>query len=56
MRLLASRTACNGTLASYTAAGWVRRNLEMAGFDIEKHKGFGTKRHMIKGTKKSGAP
>ena len=51
MQQLANHTAPKGTLASYTAAGWVRRNLELAGFEIEKHKGFGTKRHMIKGVK-----
>ena len=39
------------TLASYTAAGWVRRNLQAAGFTIAKHKGFGHKRDMITGIK-----
>lgn len=37
------------TLASYTAAGWVRRNLAEAGFEIAKRKGFGHKRDMITG-------
>ena len=41
----------DATLASYTAAGWVRRNLQAAGFAIEKRKGFGHKRDMITGTK-----
>ena len=41
----------DATLASYTAAGWVRRNLQVAGFTIEKRKGFGHKRDMITGTK-----
>ena len=39
------------TLASYTAAGWVRRNLQSAGFSIAKRKGFGHKRDMITGTR-----
>ncbi|WP_319531778.1 tRNA (5-methylaminomethyl-2-thiouridine)(34)-methyltransferase MnmD [uncultured Cohaesibacter sp.] len=40
------------TLASYTAAGWVRRNLDAAGFAIAKRKGFGHKRDMITGHKR----
>ncbi|WP_114008688.1 tRNA (5-methylaminomethyl-2-thiouridine)(34)-methyltransferase MnmD [Cohaesibacter intestini] len=41
----------HATLASYTAAGWVRRNLQAAGFSIAKRKGFGHKRDMITGCK-----
>lgn len=37
------------SLASFTAAGFVRRGLAQAGFDIEKRKGFGRKRDMIVG-------
>ena len=33
--------------ASFTAAGWVRRNLEEHGFRIVKRKGFGAKRECI---------
>ncbi|MBC7396480.1 MAG: bifunctional tRNA (5-methylaminomethyl-2-thiouridine)(34)-methyltransferase MnmD/FAD-dependent 5-carboxymethylaminomethyl-2-thiouridine(34) oxidoreductase MnmC [Bdellovibrionales bacterium] len=33
--------------ASFTAAGWVRRQLESLGFRIEKRNGFGTKRECI---------
>ena len=47
------------TLASYTAAGWVRRNLAACGFEIEKRKGFGHKRDMIigkRGTRSSFLP
>ncbi len=51
MRLVAERTVNGGTCASYTAAGWVRRNLEAAGFAMEKRAGFGTKRDMIAGVK-----
>lgn len=51
MKDLAKRTRNGGTLASYTAAGWVRRNLQEAGFEIEKRPGFGSKRDMISGVK-----
>jgi tRNA 5-methylaminomethyl-2-thiouridine biosynthesis bifunctional protein len=40
----------NGTVATFTAAGFVRRGLIAAGFDMKKVKGFGTKREMIRGT------
>ncbi|MEL6744017.1 MAG: MnmC family methyltransferase [Pseudomonadota bacterium] len=49
MQALADKSAPDATLASYTAAGWVRRNLSEAGFHIAKQKGFGTKRDMIVG-------
>ncbi len=39
-----------GTVATFTAAGFVRRGLIAAGFDMKKVKGFGTKREMIRGT------
>ncbi len=37
------------TLATFTAAGFVRRGLQEAGFTMEKRKGFGHKRHMLTG-------
>lgn len=37
------------TLATFTAAGFVRRGLEAAGFEVEKCKGFGRKRDMVIG-------
>ncbi|MEM1039843.1 MAG: tRNA (5-methylaminomethyl-2-thiouridine)(34)-methyltransferase MnmD [Pseudomonadota bacterium] len=49
MQSLARKSAPQATLASYTAAGWVRRNLCDAGFHITKQQGFGTKRDMIVG-------
>ncbi|WP_310618467.1 tRNA (5-methylaminomethyl-2-thiouridine)(34)-methyltransferase MnmD [Flexibacterium corallicola] len=49
---LYSKTKEGGSFATYTAAGWVRRNLESAGFDVERIKGFGHKREMMRGTKK----
>ena len=53
MQQVAKRTADSGTFASYTAAGWVRRNLVEAGFNVEKCGGFAGKRDMIKGVKVS---
>jgi len=44
-------TAEAGTFATYTAAGWVRRNLASAGFTVEKQKGFAGKREMVVGAK-----
>ncbi len=49
MRAVAHKTAAGGTFASYTAAGWVRRNLGAAGFAVEKQPGHGGKREMIRG-------
>lgn len=51
MKLVGEKTKPDGTFASYTAAGWVRRNLEEAGFAVEKRPGFGSKRDMIAGHK-----
>ncbi len=42
-------TRPRGTLASFTAAGHVRRGLEAAGFAITRRPGFGRKREMITG-------
>lgn len=46
---IARLTAPGGTLASYTAAGHVRRGLVEAGFHIKRHPGFGAKRERITG-------
>lgn len=43
---VARQTAEGGTAATYTAAGFVRRALSDAGFEVERIKGFGRKRHM----------
>ena len=50
LKNVAIKTKKNGTFATYTAAGAVRRNLSNSGFLIEKVTGFGRKRHMCKGT------
>ncbi|WP_068310598.1 tRNA (5-methylaminomethyl-2-thiouridine)(34)-methyltransferase MnmD [Polycladidibacter hongkongensis] len=44
-------TGHGGSFATYTAAGWVRRNLQGVGFVVERRKGYGTKREMLSGTK-----
>ncbi len=44
-----SHTAPGGTFATYTAAGWVRRNLADAGFKVSKIPGFGRKRDSLAG-------
>ena len=41
-----THTKAGGTAATYTAAGFVRRNLEAAGFEVSRIPGFGRKRHM----------
>lgn len=46
---MAKCTKHNGTLATFTAAGDVRRGLAQAGFNISKVKGYGKKREMITG-------
>ncbi len=51
LKAAADLTASNGTLATYTAAGWVRRNLQAAGFHVEKTRGFAGKREMVIGGK-----
>lgn len=38
-----------GTLATFTSAGFVRRGLQEAGFSMQKCKGFGRKREMLRG-------
>ncbi|WP_442801177.1 bifunctional tRNA (5-methylaminomethyl-2-thiouridine)(34)-methyltransferase MnmD/FAD-dependent 5-carboxymethylaminomethyl-2-thiouridine(34) oxidoreductase MnmC [Serratia rubidaea] len=39
-----------GSFATFTAAGFVRRGLQQAGFTVERTKGFGQKREMLVGT------
>ena len=39
----------SATLATFTAAGHVRRGLQAAGFHVEKVAGFGLKREMLRG-------
>lgn len=48
LQAVARHTAPGGTAATYTAAGFVRRGLEAAGFTVERAPGFGRKRHMTR--------
>jgi tRNA U34 5-methylaminomethyl-2-thiouridine-forming methyltransferase MnmC len=43
---VAAKIVPGGTLATYSAAGFVRRALADAGLEVERRPGFGTKRHM----------
>ncbi|MFJ7501127.1 bifunctional tRNA (5-methylaminomethyl-2-thiouridine)(34)-methyltransferase MnmD/FAD-dependent 5-carboxymethylaminomethyl-2-thiouridine(34) oxidoreductase MnmC [Serratia grimesii] len=45
-----------GSLATFTAAGFVRRGLQQAGFEVIKSKGFGQKREMLIGKLPDDAP
>lgn len=49
MQAVADHTAPEGRFATYSAAGFVRRNLAGAGFAVERIKGHGRKRHMTVG-------
>ena len=49
MRAVANHTTDGGTFATYSAAGWVRRNLQAAGFNVEKRPGHVGKRDMSAG-------
>ncbi len=46
MAEVARHTALQGSFATYTAAGYVRRSLAETGFEVSRIKGFGRKRHM----------
>jgi tRNA U34 5-methylaminomethyl-2-thiouridine-forming methyltransferase MnmC len=48
LQAVAAHTAPGGTLATYTAAGGVRRALAEAGFAVERVAGHGRKRHMTR--------
>ncbi len=51
MKTVHDKTTQGGTFATYTSAGWVRRNLEAAGFNVERIKGHAGKRQMSIGNK-----
>jgi tRNA U34 5-methylaminomethyl-2-thiouridine-forming methyltransferase MnmC len=56
MREVFLHTSQHGSFATYTAAGWVRRNLLQAGFTVHKREGFGGKREMLFGTRQDASP
>jgi tRNA U34 5-methylaminomethyl-2-thiouridine-forming methyltransferase MnmC len=45
------KTKPGGTFATYAAAGFVRRNLQAAGFTVDRLPGHGMKREMLAGTR-----
>jgi len=49
MTQVGRHTATDGTFATYTAAGHVRRGLSQAGFTVTRVPGYGRKRHMTIG-------
>ena len=49
MQQVGAHTAQGGTCATYTAAGFVRRGLTEAGFEVARTAGYGRKRHMTRG-------
>ncbi len=49
MQAVGQHTNPQGTFATYTAAGHVRRKLAAAGFAVSRSTGFGRKRHMSLG-------
>lgn len=52
MQTVHDKTVPGGGFATYTAAGFVRRNLQAAGFKVQTVAGFGTKRDMLTGLRK----
>lgn len=52
-RAIYQSTKANGTLATFTAAGHVRRGLQQEGFTVTKAPGFGHKRDMTQAIKRS---
>ncbi|WP_027488969.1 tRNA (5-methylaminomethyl-2-thiouridine)(34)-methyltransferase MnmD [Allorhizobium undicola] len=51
MQAVFEHTRPSGSFATYAAAGFVRRNLQAAGFAVERRKGFAGKREMLCGTR-----
>lgn len=51
MQAFYDKTVPSGTFATYAAAGFVRRNLQTAGFAVERRQGFAGKREMLCGVK-----
>ncbi|WP_422029819.1 tRNA (5-methylaminomethyl-2-thiouridine)(34)-methyltransferase MnmD [Roseovarius sp.] len=51
MQQVFAHTSPGGTAATYTAAGFVRRGLQSAGFEVTRIPGYGRKRHMTRAVK-----
>jgi len=56
LALVAARSAPGARLATYSAAGEVRRGLAAVGFEIARAPGFGRKRHRLEGRLPGEAP
>lgn len=52
---IARLTPAGGSLSTFTASGSVRRKLIELGFEVEKFRGFGSKRESLRGKKTSGS-
>ena len=46
---MARLSVVDASFATFTSAGFVKRGLQQAGFEIQKVKGFGRKREMLRG-------
>lgn len=53
MQAVYNQTKPEGSFATYAAAGFVRRNLQAAGFPVERRPGFAGKREMLCGVKQT---
>jgi tRNA 5-methylaminomethyl-2-thiouridine biosynthesis bifunctional protein len=56
LTLVAERSGTGARLATYSAAGEVRRGLAAAGFEVSRVPGFGRKRHRLEGRLPGEAP
>ncbi len=56
LKRVGALTVDGGSVATFTAAGQVRRDLEAAGFAVERRSGFGAKREMLVGRRVGGLP
>ncbi len=55
LALIASRSAADARLATFTVAGAVRRGLEATGWSVEKRPGFGGKKQRLEARRTGGA-
>jgi tRNA U34 5-methylaminomethyl-2-thiouridine-forming methyltransferase MnmC len=55
MQAVFDKTVDSGSFATYAAAGFVRRNLQAAGFSVERRPGFAGKREMLRGFRPTSA-
>ncbi len=51
MKYVGENSSENATVSTFTSAGFVKRGLKAAGFEIKRVQGFGGKRHMVLGKK-----